>query len=270
MKNVVQQLAKNKEFGSEFVTDYEFWMKIEEIVTTLSPMYNLTVATQRIGYGLADFYIGWLRVKTNLSRIIKDGERFNLAENLLKFMDKRASSLFTTPLFLCAVYLDARMMFTLSPEQKAEAAMSVVEIYERIMKASHSNGDTERQANDTLDEIHLEFQAQQGRNQSDSDKIIELLSIYEIEKIYDIRAPVMQFWEENEEKYKLIRPIVDLIHAVPANQCRTEQAFSSLSYLRSKYRMRMAPKTLANVLMIRLNQKVWKSLREERIRAILD
>lgn len=269
IKAVIIQLANCKEFGDRFKVDEHFWSAIEEICAVLQPGYDLTIRMQQVGYGLSDFYIGWLRVKKNLERIMSEEPQFDLAACLLKHMDQRAPSLFRSPLFLCSVYLDPRIMFTLSAEQKTEAAMDLLTIQKRIMEGSDPNT-KEGRVNDTLDELQAQYYAQFGRNDNSSEDLIHLLTMYEKEKPFDIKQPVIKFWEENEQKYKLLRPLVDVLHAVPSNQCCTERSFSSLSYIRSKHRMSMSPNNLSNVLMVRLNKDIYYSLREERVRKFLD
>lgn len=190
--------------------------------------------------------------------------RFDLAKNLLKAMDRRASTLFKSPLFLCSVYLDPRIMFTLSVDQKLEAAMDLLKIHDRIMNGK----DESHQVNDTLDEIQQEFN--QNEQQNNSNRLLDILTQYENEKPYNIKEPVMKFWQENESKYRLLRPLADVIHAVPSNQCCTERGFSSLSYVRSKYRMSLSPQNLSNVLMVRLNKDVFYSLRKEGVDKIIN
>lgn len=260
-------MAKCREFGHKFNADDDFWAGVEEIVTVLKPAYNFTVDMQRIGYGLADFYIGWLRLKKNCERFVKDDQQFNLAAKLLEHMNWRAPSLFDTPLFLCAVYLDPRMMFSLSPNQKAEAAMSLNDINSRLKEANNS----EHRVNTTLDEIREECMrtAQLNGNQNTEENLIQTMSRYEMENACDIRAPVMQFWMKNREKYPLLSPLADILHAVPANQCCTERSFSGFSYIRSKHRMSMKPQNVSNVLTIRLNKDVYYLLRNERVQKIL-
>lgn len=292
MKSVIIQLANSKEFGSKFVTNDVFWDELDEIIAVLQPGYDFTINMQKIGYGLSDFYIGWLRVKKNLERFVngkffkrflwmstvylfiqifrfsKQGEtQFNLAANLLKAMDRRAPSLFQSPMFLCSVYLDPRIMFTLTPEQKMTAAMDLIKIHERIVEMS-SKAFANHEGDDTLDEIQQEYQ--QNEQQSNSDRLVQVMTQYETEKACSIKESVMKFWQENGQKYELLRPLADIIHAVPSNQCCTERAFSSLSYIRNKYRMSLSSQNLSNVLMIRLNKDVFYSLCEEHIRKILD
>lgn len=143
-------------------------------------------------------------------------------------MEKRTPSLFTSPLFLCSVYLDPRIMFTLSDEQKATAAMDLIKINDRINE-NNSKACDANHINDTLDEIQQEYQKRQHETQNNSSRLVLECSVYETENPCNIKDPVMKFWVDNEQKYKLLRPLVDIIHAVPSNQCCTERAFSSFS-----------------------------------------
>lgn len=267
MKEVVIALAENREFGYKFEVNETFWVQVEEIVAALQPGYNLTVEMQRVGYGLSDFYIGWLRVKKNLERIIKNKPHFDLAAKLIANMNKRAPSLFKSPLFLCSVFLDPRIMFTLTDEQKAAAAMDLVKIHERILETSNAGNET---VNNTLDEIQQDFHVQHCVDQNKTEGLLQVISVYETEKPYDIKKPVMHFWEEDSQKYPILRPLANILHAVPSNQTCTERAFSSLSFIRSKHRMSMSPENLSNILMVRLNKDIYYLLREERCQQILN
>lgn len=264
MKPFIAQLAECEEFGYKFEVDAQFWEKVEELCAVLQPLYDLTINMQKVGFGLADFYIGWLRVKKKLQRILKSQPQFDLAANLISCMDRRAPSLFDSPLFLCAVYLDPRMMMCLSDEQRAAAAFDLTNIQERIR---NSGSYESKSPNNTLDEIVQDFRPQNNTNHSQN--LIQEMSIYELEAPADINQPVMTFWEVNAHKFKLLKPIADVIHTIPANQCCTESSFSSLSYIRSKLRMSMAPKNVSNVLMVRLNKDVYYKLRQERMDKIL-
>lgn len=266
MKNVVIELANNKEFGYKFEVNETFWVQVEEIVSALQHTFNLTIEMQKVGYGLSDFYIGWLRAKKNLQRIVKSDPNFDLAAKLIDNMNKRAPSLFTSPLLLCAVYLDPRINFMLSTEQKAVAAMNLNKINERLQETSHKGNET---ADNTLDEILQEFHDQHGGNQNRANNLIQDIAVYEEER-FDIKKTVMQFWEEHSQKYPTLCVLAEIMHAVPSNQTCTERAFSSFSYIRSKHRMSMSPQNLSNVLMVRLNKDIYYKLREERYQQILN
>lgn len=250
----------------EFIVTEDFWSHLDEIVCVLRSAYNVTVDMQRIGYSLSDFYISWIRITKNLSRIVNNEPVFNLASKLMEKMERRAPSLFKSPLMLCSIYLDPRIMFKLSDEQKVKAAMDLVTIFER--NADDRKG--EQCADDTLDEIQEDYHAQNiGSYQSSSDLLFQEMSIYELEKPFAIKSTVMKFWNEHSEKYKLLSPLANLLHAVPSNQSCTERSFSSFSYIRSKHRMSMSAENLANVLMIRLNKDIFYSERQKQIEKIL-
>lgn len=268
MKDTISRLAGNDEFGYKFETSETFWKAVEEIVEVLASSYDLTIEMQAVGYGLSNLYIGWLRVQKRLQRIIINKPQFDLAQKLIENMELRAKSLFKSPLFLCSVYLDPRINFKLTDEQRASGAMGLVKIFERE-ETSQLLAKKENRVNDTLDEIQDEYHSQQNEDQNSSSRLLKEMSLFETEKPFDIKAEVMQFWTENSHKYPLLRPLADILHAVPSNQCRTEAAFSSLSYIRNRYRMAMHSKNISNVLMVRLNKDIYYELRNERVQKIL-
>lgn len=92
MEPIIKQLSQNEEFGSKFTTNDEFWSDVDEIITVLQPSYELTNKMQKVGYGLADFYIGWLRVIKNLERLMKGNflcELFYIQQMFRYFMYSR-------------------------------------------------------------------------------------------------------------------------------------------------------------------------------------
>lgn len=76
MKSIIIQLANFKEFGPKFNTTDAFWDELDEIIAVLQSSYDFTINMQKIGYGLSDFYIGWLRVKKNLERFLNGEYHF--------------------------------------------------------------------------------------------------------------------------------------------------------------------------------------------------
>lgn len=100
VSRIVNQLSDCDEFGYKFDVDEEFWRQLEEIVSTLQPVYQLTIDMRKVDYGLADMYIGWLRAKKSLTRM-QGNAHFDLAAKLIQKMDQRAPSLFKTPLMRC-------------------------------------------------------------------------------------------------------------------------------------------------------------------------
>lgn len=65
---MIEELALRPEFGSEFRVTADFWSQLDELLAVLEIPYFATKNMQRIGYGLADFYITWIRMSRSLSR----------------------------------------------------------------------------------------------------------------------------------------------------------------------------------------------------------
>lgn len=121
-----------------------------------------------------------------------------------------------------------------------------------------------------MDEIQAEYSAENGEQRDqNATAFLSSLTNFESERSYDIRVPVKQFWEENEQKYTIIHPLAQVIHSVGANQCITERSFSGFSYIRSARRMSMDPKNLSNLLMVRLNKDIFYEFRKQEIDDIM-
>lgn len=261
-------MSQNKEFGRKFQVELDFWEKLDEIENVLKVPYTATVDSQAVGYGLADFYISWLRIQKGLARLIDQNKYTNIAEKLAKKLREREPSLFETPLMLCAVYLDPRISFKLNASQKRNAALQLVKIHDRINALTNNNA--QNFMNDTLDEIQAEYRFGEGEHRdSNVTALLDSFAQFETERPFDIRASVTDFWETNGHKYPLLEPLAQIIHAVAANQCCTERSFSSFTYIRSKYRMCMDVKNLSNLLMIRLNKDIFYNFRTNYVNQIL-
>lgn len=57
LKGAITELSTDREFGYKFDTTDDFWEKGAEILKVLNPIYIATKEMQKLGYGLADFYI---------------------------------------------------------------------------------------------------------------------------------------------------------------------------------------------------------------------
>lgn len=269
MKKFVQSLAQNKEFETKFQTDETFWKQVDEIVTTLKAPYEATINMQAVGYSMSDFYITWLRVQKNLERVTNQNPQFDLAPKLLEKMAERAPPLFENPLMVAAVYLDPRIMVKLDITQKAFAQTSLIEFHDRITQMINIER-SKKNPNDTLDEIQGECMDQAEDFPTNSRiPLMQQFEAYERTKPYDIKAPLMEFWEKNKAVYPLLHQIAEIVHAVPSNQTGTERSLSSFSYIRSCHRTTMSSTTLSNILMVRLNKEIFRQQRQDHVNSIL-
>lgn len=217
---------------------------------------------QRVGYGLADFFISWLRIERNLNRITSEHTLTNLASELNKALENRKAELFQTPNMLAAIYLDPRVKSKLDRTEKEIAILHLRKLYTRIhqVKTNQEVGVNEL-VNNTLDELNEEFADHESElypsEEVDTSTLMLSFTQYESVKHFNCKAAVMDFWAKNNNDFPLIYELACVVHAVPAGQCFEEQNFSSFSYIRSSRRTSLHAKNLRNILTVRLNRELF-------------
>lgn len=271
LQNVITELSYDREFGNKFETSPDFWDKCKEILEVLKSFYIATKEMQRVGYGLADFYVSWLRIEKNLTRIMAEATLLDLANELMKSLDTRRAELFNTPNMIAAIYLDPRTKYKLTSVQKECAILHLKKLYVRVFQLKNVEIEEQSNGNNTLDELNEEFTTQEGEaipDEVDVSHLLMALTVYDAVKHVDYKLPVMEFWKRNKDEFSLIYPLACVVHAVPAGQCLEERNFSSFSYIRSARRTRLNEKNVKNILMIRLNKELFYEEKQHQIDAI--
>lgn len=189
---------------------------------------------QRIGHGLTDFFINWLRTEKNLSRVGAEGSLTNLASELLKSMTERKRALFDTPSMVAAIYLDPRVKIKLNNTQKECAVLFIKKLYIRMHQLKETDAETTNVENNTLDELNEEFAAAEGDgDEVDTINLMVSLANYDLVRRVDVKCAVMDFWKNRKEEFPLIYPLACVIHSIPAGQCLEERNFSSFGFIRN-------------------------------------
>lgn len=276
LKDVIQQLVENDEFGSSFVIagTAAFWDNLNEIVTVLEIPFIATQNMQRVGYGLTDFYIGWMRMNRSLPRHV-DG-RLKLAENLIAELKRREGVLLDTPTMLAAMYLDPRIKYKLDDTQKECAMLALEQLHIRVSNSSMENA-VNQSSNDTLDELNASaaYAHSDNSNNNNNNRAAEmnvyLKPIRDCFVQYDcalpgnIKSSVMDFWKNNKHKFPILYELVCIVHAVQAGQCCVERNFSGFSYVYDCHRIKLLPKNIANIMMVKLNKDVYEIWQQNEI-----
>lgn len=269
-------MALNVEFGAEFQVQNDFWEQLDDILLALKAPYITTKNMQRVGYGLADFRVSWLRMERNLTRNQTNGFGGELPRKLLEAMKRRESVLLATPIMLTAMYLDPRIKYKLSDTQKTCAILSLEKLYCRQVDIEKDETNVNVLDNDdTLDELNAEALAEcggievNGNNNIHLNDLRILITKYDCIQHTDMKASVMDFWIKHKKEFPLLYDLACVVHSVHAGQCCVEQNFSSFSYIRECHRMRLMPANITNILLIRLNQELfeeWKQNKKDKIR----
>lgn len=226
---------------------------------------------QKVGYGLADFYVSWLRIDKNLDRICLEGTLLNLASELKKALQEYKQQLFDTPSMAAAIFLDPRVKFTLTITQKECATLYLKKLFVRMEQLKEGDVELNETGDNTLDELNVDFALIHGETEElDTSVFLVSLANYDGVKNVNLKHCVMDFWKHHKEQYPLIYPLACAIHAIPAGQALEERNFSSFGYLRSAKRASMKPKNLRNVLVVRLNKEIFYKHKEKRVSEIIN
>lgn len=270
IKHVILELAKEREFGRKFQTNDCFWQQIDEIITTLKPLYIATRAMQNVGYGLTDFFISWMRIEKNLIRLNANDTQLNLGKVLLNELNARKADLFDTPYMLAAIYLDPRVKFKLNNAQKECAILHLKKLHIRIKLLEIKENEIEDQHHNTLDELNAEYAATHiAEEQIDTSHLVMSLGNYDAVQHVDFKCDVMNFWQQHQQEFPLIYPLACIVHAIPAGQSFEERNFSSFSLMRSARRMRLSAQNVKNILMIRLNKELFYKYKQKQLDEII-
>lgn len=270
IKHAIVELQNDIEFGDKFETNGIFWEQIDEIIRTLQPLYIATKEMQNVGYGLADFYVSWLRIEKNLHRLSVEPTQLNLGLALSRELTARSGDLFNTPSMTAAIYLDPRIKFKLNHFQKECAVLYLKKLYIRMQQLKISENEPEDQHHNTLDELNEEYAATYDtEEQIDTSNLIASLTHYDSVKHVDFKCNVMEFWQKRKHEFPLIYPLAEVVHAIPAGQSYEERNFSSFSFVRNAKRSRLSAENVKNILMIRLNKELFYKYKQQQLDDIL-
>lgn len=111
-----------------YLTDLSnYWGFIEDYVTAFNPLYQCTIAVQKLEHTLSDFYVEWIRAYGIIWEL-ENSNRFKA--HLITAMDQRQQKLFCNRIFRAAVYFDPRLNFNgsnlLSAAQKDDVVVRIL------------------------------------------------------------------------------------------------------------------------------------------------
>lgn len=94
----------------------------------------------------------------------------------------------------------------------------------------------------------------------DRDNIESKLKDYALLKRSPPDENVFSYWVERKSQNKELYELSTITNSVPITQVSVERAFSSLAFIFTALRNSLAPETLENLLLIRLNKDIFDKL----------
>lgn len=259
-----------KEIDDDFlVIDDEFWEQVEELVAVLEFPCFATKAMERRNFCYTDLYLWSKRIGLRLDEIIADFPRFEFAAVLKANLTEREKSLFKTPIFMAALYLDPRFKLELNDTETAIAIETLHTLNKQIKwkpLAAPAPG---------LNNIDRQIEAQMFGNilaqQSDVHIRTELtmvMSNYNGVRATDINRDAISFWKENKTIYPQLYELAKIVFSTASSISETERTFSGFSYIYNVRRMSLFPQNVTNILMVRLNKDLFQQIKEAKLAAI--
>lgn len=264
---------ENQNEDSDMETNNDLWDFMSEFVAVFTPVKVATLQLQNKQMTLGDFYMHWLRLKIDLSKM----KSTPMTNTILNFIKVREKVLLNDIVVITALYLDPRFNFMLSKTQRIDAQNHLKKIYANLnfleslnkenellaTSSSNTNNNNESimSANSNLSEqddvlnylndIERELTSERI---SDIVKIHKEIENYSPERIKDLNINVLHYWKVKESELPILSKLAKIVQSVPATQVSVERSFSTLHWILADERNQIGANVLENILMVKLNQ----------------
>lgn len=274
-KKIIFHLAKHDK-NTDFKLVAQKFHVIEEIVTILGKVAELTKNIQKTIFTLSDFYRGWILLKLKLQ--LTEAPETNLVANLLSAMNNRHASLFGNPAMLAAVYLDNRVRINLNDQEVMLAKETLIKLWKRMQDRHVAEQQTQAiQALSVDDDSLLDAFFAEKENVATQNNIIQnhnantvpnyntdsdsiLLAFGELDKETRQNTPVLDYWEQNKTKYPEIYELAVVLNGIPPSQSTIERTFSTISNIFNNKRCNLAQDLLEAILLVCINKNITEEI----------
>lgn len=270
------------------------WDVLQELVDVLAIPYNATVALQQPEYTLSDFYGKWILMSMKLVKLTKATIRHTeIANKLLKTLEKRKGQLLDNPAMICAVILDPRYSSEIDNDEKIRLAkLTLSNLWKRYevnmidSEQNESNGCHQAEiSNHSDDDASLlnAYFAQKGLRQSVLEPIpnkdvpkknIDIPSLLD-KFLADITGgflrcdqSVLKFWQNKQNEYPELYEMSMILNGIPPTQATVERLFSIFGFLYNSWRNQLSPIMLEDMILIITNEDLFRLINKEDLEAV--
>lgn len=253
------------------------WISLEELVLVLEKPYDATISLQNPRLTLSDVYGIWSMMTIYLEACAANrAYKTQLSQKLLQGLEAKKYMIFDNPEMDCCLFLDPRFRHIISRDQEKceQTKEKIIHLWEQL-ETLQSNMPTQDEPNS----LHFAFDARAELNKLmgagcsgtqfqpiDQQLCIEdELDIFQPEFLSSEKS-VLEFWE-NQKKSTLYKVAVAQ-YSIPPTQVKVEQNFSSVGYVFSERRFRLSQELLEAILLIHLNDELFKIVKKELIQEI--
>lgn len=128
-----------------------------------------------------------------------------------------------------------------------------VDILEKYLRAADVTNIHNERTNRSQPELHI---------------LLNEINELETEKRLPINGSVLQYWEENKEKYPCLFKVAQVINGIPPTQVPVERSFSVLGFIFNCKRVQLKQQTLEDIIHIKLNKDLTYRIFEQELKNI--
>lgn len=253
------------------------WISLEELVLVLEKPYDATISLQNPRLTLSDVYGIWSMMTIYLEACAANrAYKTHLSQKLLQGLESKKYMIFDNPEMDCCLFLDPRFRHVIfSDQEKCEQTKEkIIHLWEQL-ETLQSNLPTPDEPNS----LHFAFDARAELNKlmsagrsgtqfqpTDQQLCIEdELDLFQPEFLSSEKS-VLEFWET--QKNSTLYKVAVALYSIPPTQVKIEQNFSSVGHVFSERRYRLSQELLEAILLIHLNDELFKIVKKELIQEI--
>lgn len=291
-KAVIDYYAEQKQ-TQIFILLQRKWTVLKEIAYVLSIPYSATISLQKKSLTLSDVFGIWLKMTLHLNACVqKENYQTELASHLLNAINERKKEIENNPMMTCALFLDPRFRNQIvRDENKIQQAKStLLNIWRRLITLDESKPTEEQnEVINTSNKSGVSFEydeqveldkylangyatesivSDESRREEETGDIEHLLDTFDPEPIKS-NENIIQFWENNKNKYKEIYKLATVVMAIPPTEVQTERDFSKLNFVFTNRRCRLTEERLEDIMTINLNAEIFYLVKEEEKNAMI-
>lgn len=271
------------------------WAILREIAYLLSIPYNATIALQKKSLTLSDVFGIWLKMTLHLTACMKkENYQTDLASHLLNAVTERKEEIFNNPMMTSALFLDPRFRNQIVHDENKmqQAKTTLLNIWRRLITLdvdANKPAEVENVVINTSNksEVSFEYDEQTALDKylgsgfttesivpNESQRVEESV---DIEHLLDMFNPepiksdenIIQFWENNKNKYKEIYKIATVVMGFPPTEVQNERDFSKLNHVFTDRRCNLTEERLEDIMTINLNDEIFHLVKEEERNAMM-
>lgn len=253
----IKKKCEAKKESFHVITEEE-WQQYEEMVGVLEAPYKAMKRMQKIPFTLSDFYATWNELKLDLIDLSKNA----VAGKLLDGMKQRERGLIDHCAVLACTFMDPRLRILLTDEEKKIALQHLASIHSRINKSGYKAVASSTTNTNQLSSLPKLMRLISTKRDAEPNEFGAsfLLLLSNMPTIIDGNENSIEYWKQFRNQLPTLFNISAVLHSACPTQTVVEGAFSSLSFILNRYRTRLTPRNLENILIIRLNKKLFHSM----------